>query len=289
MYEVGDVYAQTFTVAPGGVPTDASGTTCPITLPDGTPATPTINHTGPGVYQVVYTITQVGQHSLDFSGTVGSYAFSQSDVFNVSANASSTFIVSLADSRTAIGIPTTDTSKDEILRTVIAGATPVMEDIIGPCVATTRTETYDGGAAQICLLYAPVMSITSIVETAGGNYVHSLTEQTIFTGSGSLDSFGYSVDLSAGVITRRAAGVAIGFIPGRRNIQVVYVSGRVLKGNQILAARRLIRHLYQTEQQGFRPQMGAPDTSMGTTPSGFAVPRAVIELCAADTRPPGIG
>jgi len=42
------------------------------------------------------------------------------------------------------------------------------------------------------------------------------------------------------------------------------------------------------EQQGLRPQMGAPDTSMGLTPSGFAVPRAVIEMCAGDTRAPGL-
>jgi len=287
MYEVGDVYDQTFTIKDGnGTLTTPSPVSCSLTLPDGTSGSPTVTVLSVGLVQVTYTIVQIGQHSLVLTGTLGSATFTQSDVFNVSANAGTTFIVSLADARTAIGLPTSDTSKDEALRTVIAGCTPIIEDLIGPCVSTTRTETYDGGNPQIALNFAPVLSITSIIESYG-TVVYTLTAQNIFGGSG-LDAFGYTVDLTTGIITRRASGVATGFAPGERNIQVVYVAGRVLKGNQILAARRLIRHLWQSEQQGFRPQLGAPET-MAATPSGFAVPKAVIELCGPDLRTPGIG
>lgn len=288
MYEVGDTYTQTFTLKDvNGVLTTPSPYTASITLPDATTVTPTTTVVSTGVIRVdYYPITQLGNYSLSISGTLGVYPFAQGDTFNVSTSVY--FPVSLADARLAIGFPG-DTSKDESLRTVMAGAMPVLEDLIGSIVPTTRTGTYDGGRVQIALLHAPVMSITSIIESSGSNYVRTLTAQDIFSGSGSGDSFGYSVDLGSGIITRRASGVAINFLPGVRNIQVIYVSGRTLKGNQILAARRLIRHLWQTEQQGFRPAFGTPDTAMGLTPSGFAVPKAVIELCAGDLRIPGIG
>jgi hypothetical protein len=289
VYEIGDTYTQTFTITDAtGVLEDPSPVACTITLPDLTTATATLNHVSLGVYQALYIITQVGQHSLVLTGTVSGYTFTQSDVFNVAAGASSTFVVSLADARTAVGLPSTDVSKDEALRTVIAGATPVMEDLIGPIVPTPRSEVYDGGRTQIALLYAPVMSITSIIESFGSNYQQTLILQDIFASSDA-SPWAYTVDLATGIVTRRAAGMAMRFAPGERNIQINYVTGRVLKGNQILAARRLIRHLWQTEQQGFRPQMGAPETAMASTPSGFAVPKAVIELCGPDTRPPGIG
>lgn len=290
MLEIGDTYTQTFTVEDStGTPVDPSPYACTITLPDLTTATPTITHVSTGVFQIVYAIPQIGQFSLVFTGTVGGNTFTQSDVFNVSVGAGAAFLLSLADARTAIGFPSTDTSKDESLRTVMAGATPIMEDIIGPCVSLSRIETYDGGNVQIALAFAPVLSVTEIIEAAGSNYVRTLTAQNVFSGSGSNDAYGYTIDLTTGIVTRLASGVPINFLSGTRNIQITYVTGRVLKGNQILAARRLIRHLWQSEQQGFRPQMGAPDMSMGSTPSGFAVPKAVIELCGPDTRAPGIG
>lgn len=288
MLEIGDTYGQTFTFMASGVLTTPTSIVCTLTLPDGTAGSPVVTTLSTGVVQVTYyPIVQLGMHSVSIAGLVGVYPIAQGDKFNVESSAS--FLLPLADARTAIGLPTSNTTQDEALRTVMAGATPVMEDLIGPCVSSSRTETYDGGRTTIALLYSPVLSVTSIIEAAGSNYVRTLTAQNIFSGSGSGDAYGYQIDLNSGVITRLASGVPIRFLGGVRNVQVVYVTGRVLKGNQILAARRLIRHLWQTEQQGFRPQMGAPDTTMGTTPSGFAVPRAVIELCAGDTRPPGIG
>jgi len=288
MLEIGDTYSQTFTFADGtGTKTDPSPLTFVITLPDGSTASPTVIHVSTGVYQIAYTIAQAGQHLVNMTGTVGAYPIAESDVFNaVTANPGQ--IVSLADARLAVGLPSGNTSQDEALRTVILGATPIMEDLIGPIIATTRTGTYDGGNPQIALVHAPILSITSVIESYGVTYQRTLTLQDPFSAGGA-DAFGYTVDLGSGILTRRAAGVAISFAAGVRNIQVIYVSGRVLAGNQILAARRLIRHLWQTEQQGFRPAFGAPDTSMANTPSGFAVPRAVIEILGSSTRPPGVG
>ena len=165
-----------------------------------------------------------------------------------------------------------------------------MEDLCGPLLSKTRTETYDGGTSQINLLFAPVLSITSITESYGSNYQRAITAQDIFAG-GSSDAYGYTVDLVTGIVTRRAAGVAISFAFGKRNIQITYISGRAIVGGNILRATGLlVRQLWLLSgQQGLRPVMGSPDTSVGRTPSGFAVPNAVIEMVGgADTRPPGL-
>jgi hypothetical protein len=95
------------------------------------------------------------------------------------------------------------------------------------------------------------------------------------------------VDLNTGIVTRRASGMAMPFMQGIRNIQITYISGRVLSGNEILAARRLVKHLWQSEQQNYAPALNGPE-SIGMTPSGYAVPRVVVELCAASTRPQGM-
>jgi len=130
---------------------------------------------------------------------VGSGANAQdyADTFNVMA-ADPRLLISLADAKAGLGI--TGTSKDEDIRSVIAAATPIMEDLCGPILRTTRTETYDGGTTQINLLWSPLISITSIIESYGSTYVRTLTQQDVFSGSG-LDSFGFSVDLTTGIVT----------------------------------------------------------------------------------------
>jgi hypothetical protein len=259
-----------------------------ITLPDLTTATPAVSGAS-GVYTLTspFIASQAGRHLVSWVAT-GTNSCTLADVFNVQASDPRT-LISLAEARAGLGVAAANTAKDEDLRTYIAAATPIMEDIVGPILRTTRTETYDGGCVQINLLWSPVISISSIIESYGSAYQKTLTAQDIFTGSGGMDSYGYTVDLTTGIVTRRAAGVTTPFAFGKRNVQITYVSGRTaITGNVLLATRRLIRHLWQSEQQGFRPQMGAPDTAIGFTPSGFAVPKAVLELCADSQRAPGL-
>jgi hypothetical protein len=56
-----------------------------------------------------------------------------------------------------------------------------------------------------------------------------------------------------------------------------------------LAAEEQLRFLWQLGQQGNRPGWGDAADDVEFTPSGFAVPKRVIELCADSLRPPGIG
>jgi hypothetical protein len=286
MYEIGDTYTATITVTDStGTPVNAGAVVCTITLPDSTTATPAVANPSTGSYTVNYPIVQSGQHLIQWVGT-GANAFEQTDVFNVAASPPGSMI-SLAEARKGLGFSDSNKATDEDLRMFIAAATPIMEDLIGPVAAKTHIETFDGGTTRIALMYPPVLSVTSVIEAAGSNYQRTLTAQNIFSGSSSTDAFGYSLDFTTGVMVRRAAGVAIPFLGGVRNIQVTYVAGRIVTGNQLLACRRLVKHLWQSEQQNYSPGLTSPE-AIGLTPSGFAVPRAVIELCADSQRPQGL-
>ena len=283
--DLGDIYLLAFSVTDAtGAPANAPACAVTVTLPDLTTVTPVVTNAVIGTYTASYPTTLAGRHAVHWVAT-GTNASVYDDVFDVMVPGR--MLISLADTKAGLGI--TGTAKDEDIRAVITAATPIMEDICGPLLRQTRVESYDGGASQISLLWAPIISVTGIIETYGSNYTRALTQQDIFSGSG-LDAFGFTVDLVTGIVTRRAIGAAINFASGKRNIQITYVSGRTaISGNILLATRRLIRHLWSQEQQSFRPNVfTAPDPNMTTTPAGFAVPRAVVELCADSTRAPGL-
>lgn len=289
-YDLGDPIALIFkTTDATGSPANVTTAVLTVTLPDGTSVTPAVGVASPvGTYTTAapYIASQAGMYRVSWAGS-GTNAQAYTDVFNVMA-ADPRFLISLADARLGLNLPATNTMKDGDLRTYIAAATPIMEDLVGPILRSTRVETYNGGATQIALRWAPLISISSIVESYGSTSSHTLTVEDLFGGSAS-DAYGYTADLVTGMVTRRASGVAVAFMAGRRNIQVTYVSGRtVVAGNILLATRRLIRHLWQSEQQGYRPAMSGPD-ALAATPSGFAVPRAVIEMVADSQRAPGLG
>ena len=101
MYDLGDPVVLNVTVTnAAGVPADATAVVCTITAPDGTPSTPSVNHTaGTGVYSVNYVATQAGRHTVDWRAT-GSNASAFTDVFDVRP-AMSTQLISLSDAKGA--------------------------------------------------------------------------------------------------------------------------------------------------------------------------------------------
>ena len=286
-FDLGDPIPLTFTTRDAtGALAAVTTAVLTITLPDGTSVLPAVTAVSVGTYAPTtpYYSTAAGIHRVSWVGS-GTNAQDFADTFNVLA-ADPRFLITLAEARAGIGSGAS-TAKDEDIRSLIAAATPIMEDLVGPILRTSRVDTYDGGTTQINVIWAPMISVSSIIESYGSNYQRTLTLQDIFAGVSS-DAYGYTVDLGTGIITRRAAGVAVPFAIGRRNVQVSYISGRtVVAPNVLLATRRLIRHLWGQEQQSFRPNVLTPEAAMALTPSGFAVPKVVIELCADSTRMPG--
>jgi hypothetical protein len=283
--DVGDVYViAVSTYDTAGVLANATTCVITVTAPDGTITTPTVTNPSTGNYQASFTCAQAGSHKVRAvaTGLVCVYT----DTFYV-LGTDPGFIISLAEARASLRIAAGQTVNDEDIRFLIASCTAVMEDLCGPILARTVTDTYDGGRTQIALLTTPLISITSIIESAGSGYQHTLTAQDPFTGSG-FDSFGYMVDLKEGLITRTASGVAIPFIGGTRNIRVVSVAGRAsIPANLIKATQRLVRFTYQQEFQGQRPAGSVPE-AVGATPAGYLVPNAVKAMCAGELRVAGV-
>ncbi len=280
MLDVGDVWYGTGLSIRGGILADSGTVTATVTAPDGTVSSPVVTHAAVGTYTTEYPVTQPGEHSIRWVG-VAPNAWALDDVF-YAAPAPARLLISLDEARKGLGLPASNAVSDEDLRTFVAAATPIIEDITGPILPTSRVETYDGGSTAVALLHPPVLAIASVTETYGTGVVWSLSAQSPY--SGAADMYGYMADMDTGLITRLIYGVAAPFLPGQRNVRVAYQSGRAMKPHIVLATRRLVRHLWQSEQNGWRPQAGGPPPATGYSPAGFAVPKAVLEILAADSR-----
>ncbi|MGA5819728.1 hypothetical protein ACPC54_17945 [Kitasatospora sp. NPDC094028] len=198
-------------------------------------------------------------------------------------------IVDLASVKLHLNIPSSDTRQDTELGRFISAADDQARYVCGPVTAELHTEWYDGGRPVISLDWQPVASVTSVTEFVASS-TWNLTEQPL--GGGGMDSYGYTVDLARGTITRRAVGQDVPFPRGLKNVRVVYTAGPgVVAPTVFLGALELVRHLWQQTQQGGRPKFGATGSFDGdgaAVPMGFALPARVLELWAPFRRAPGV-
>lgn len=269
--DIGDPVVLTFTVTDtAGAPANASSATITVTLPDDSTSAPTVTNPVTGTYTATYITTQAGHHRVRCVAS-GTNASTQTDVFDVAASDPG-YIIGLAEARRAIGQAAAGV-KDEDLRTYLEAMTLIIEDLAGPQLkATGRTWTADGGTQSI-LLPSAVSAVTSVTES----------------GSTLTPNVDYTVNLRAGIVHRGNVPTSYVFLPGNQNIVITYTVGATaIPANVRLAARRLLRHLWQSEQQGYRPDMGSPDGAVAYTPAGYAVPRAVVELLRPNQNQPGI-
>ncbi|MFB7907647.1 hypothetical protein ACFC1T_14540 [Kitasatospora sp. NPDC056076] len=197
-------------------------------------------------------------------------------------------IVDLASVKLHLNIPATDGRQDTELQRFMDAADDQARYVCGPIAAELHTEWYDGGRPTISLDWQPLASVTSVTEYVASS-TWNLTEQPL--GGTGFDSYGYTVDLPRGTITRRAVGMDVPFPRGLRNVKVVYTSGQPTAPSIFLGELELIRHLWQMTQQGGRPRFGSAgsyDADGAAVPMGFALPARVLELWAPFRRPPGI-
>lgn len=198
--------------------------------------------------------------------------------------ASSVDIVTLDEAKTFLNI--TVATFDAELAGFITAASQMWINRVGPVGSAVFTEWYDGGTSRIALRNTPVLSVTSVVESYGSTVHYTLTPQDLAAGPSS-DAWGYTIDTTTGLLTRRAAGVAISFAPGQRNVQVVYTAGYAAIPEDIKhAVDLLIMHLWQTQRGGSkRPGQGGTDD--WRPDFAFSWPSRVEEI-AAGYRIPGI-
>ncbi len=188
-------------------------------------------------------------------------------------------ILDLPGARAAIRVQATDTSHDsDLTATYIPATTVIVEDQVGPVMTRTGlTYTRDGGRSTISLPSATT-GVTQVTET----------------GTVLVANQDYTVNLASGIVTRGSVQQPYIFLPGQQNIVVTYNVGYAaapanVKANVVLAARIILAHLWQSDQQGYRPQFGAPDNDVVMTPSGFAIPRRAASLLRPTPNLPGFG
>jgi len=182
-------------------------------------------------------------------------------------------ILTLAEARAALRLTATDTTHDGDLSTYyIPAVTPVVEDLTGPIMPVTGlTWTVDGGRVSI-LLPSTISAVTSVAESARVLVAN----------------VDYTVNLRSATVTRGSMQQPYIFLPGQQNIVITYdVGNAVIPPNVKLAARIILRQLWQADQQGYRPTFGAPDSDTVTTPSGFAIPKRAFELLQPTRNMPG--
>lgn len=276
MYDLGETVRLAASVRDAdGDLSNASAVTLTITLPDGTTTSPSVTNppSATGQYTVDYVPTQAGRHSWRLVATTPNDAYT--DVFDV-REAASRAIVSLADAKRHLNIAATNTAHDDELREHIETTTDVIEDIIGPVVRRTVTETFSGrGTPALVLSHVPVISITSVTEDGTA-----------------VDASGYSLG-DDGVLKRVVGYQQMGWRYGTNNITVVYVPGRVVVRSAIReASLELLRVNFRPQLGGnYSPFSGGPGDDLGQPGDrrlGFYVPNRVMQLLAGFERPPGM-
>lgn len=182
-------------------------------------------------------------------------------------------IITLQDAKDFLNITTTDS--DVELSTFITAASQmwVSRGLPGN-VTATLDEWYDGGSPRISLRHTPVASVASVVETIG-TLAYTLTQADPGT---SASAWAYSVDLSSGLLVRRAAGVATAFYRGVRNVHVTYTAGMAaIPADISQAIKLLVKHLWTTQRGGAkRPGSGGSDDMANMT--SYSWPWRVDEI-----------
>lgn len=172
-------------------------------------------------------------------------------------------LCTLAEARASLGWIASDTANNSDLEAYITAVTPVIEDHTGPLIARSRTFTLSGGSG-VLVLPVRFTAITAITEN----------------GSAVTD---YVADSQAGLIYAGSTTATRSWAAGVRNIIVVATVGSgTIPANVNLAARELVRHLWQMGRQGSRPAYN--NEAPNIVPQGFAMPKRVLELLAPNQR-----
>lgn len=231
MHDLGDVVGLAVDLKDAaGTLTNANVVELTITLPDNTTSVPTITNppatTGKYVYD--YTTTQAGRHTVRWVFTTPNAAYT--DTFDVRP-AANNYILSLADAKEHLNIPTTTTTWDEELRTHLEAVTNFVENRVGPVVRRTVSEvvTYVTGT-EYDTRYRRILSVTSIVVLRDGSTPVTLSSIDIDGDQGTL---------------RLKDGTWFPNEPWR----LTYVVGRVIVPADItLAAKMILQYTWETQR-----------------------------------------
>ncbi|PRB69515.1 hypothetical protein [Arthrobacter sp. MYb213] len=243
--DLGSMHTIEWKTRPEGVPLTAE-----VTRPDGTPGTAEVDQARG---EATVLADMAGRWLISWSAEQVNYT----DIFDVWP-ADPRFIISIDDAIEGLSASRANSQYIDDLRLYIAAATPVIEDITGPMLLSTNTTQAGGGTASVVLSWAT--QDVALVEVDGVPVTEWYVEHGI---------------LYAG--TRQSPGI----FPSGTLTATIQTGFRAIPPNVRLAARELVRHWVQIgKQNGGGSSVRQDPADEVFTPSGFAVPRRVVELCA---------
>ena len=170
--------------------------------------------------------------------------------------------VDVLDLKRHLNIPSSDATDDAELDLMLGSAQDAVEGLIGPVLWRTVTETHATALGSLVLNQFPVISVTSVEQSA-----------TPLTG--------WVADLSTGKVSG---------LPTCAQVTATYVAGRTTVPSAIALATLIIAaHLWDT-QRGNAPSALPVNEEPQFTASfgiGFAIPSRAAELLSAYLKPPG--
>lgn len=125
--------------------------------------------------------------------------------------------ITLNEAKNGLNIPTSDTSQDTELAQVITAASRWLDDLVGPVVTRSVTETHHQPSGRIWLRKPPALAVTSVTEYSGG-------VGTVLSAESVSVSGGYLFDSALHAITRRATFYDSSFTG--QAVVIVYTAGR---------------------------------------------------------------
>lgn len=262
MYDVGDVVPLGLQVTDAdSQPADGGTVVVTVGLPNGTTATPTVNHPTLGQYTADYTATLEGLHTVSWVVT-GANATAYRDVFNVREITDQ--VIALAEARLQLRLTTTD--RDDDLRMFIAAATVAVEDHTrAKLVRRTITgERHYRACGHLILNRTPALSLTNVATLDGAT---------------TWDVANLDLDPDTGIVSALSGPGLYG------DLKVTYVCGKqIIPANELLAVRIITEHLWQTMRpfsNASIPTVGALEDSLDARSGGlvgFAIPNRALEL-----------
>lgn len=194
-------------------------------------------------------------------------------------------LLSLDEGKRALNIPLADTTQDVEVASFITAVSRRIDDMCGPVVVRAITgEVHTGGSGMLFPRYAPVATITSLVEYTGTTAA-TLAAETNSTKTAS----DYLLGADGYVVYRRASGGDSIFPVGRSNVVITYTAGRHANTAAVdplfkQAAAIFLSHLWKFEQGQGSTTFGGAGEGLGI-PS-FGTPNAVRDLLEDELRAP---
>jgi hypothetical protein len=256
-YDIGDSVPIAWNVQDAaGAPTNATGVTLTITLPDGSTSSPAVTNPPTTIGQYRYTYVPAIEGIYQWRAVMTGPNAAYQDTFDV-RNAISPALLSLNDARTHLNI--SSTTFDDELREYLESATEIVESYVGPVIQRTYTRRVNGGRDVIILPHTQVTAVTSIT--------------AVWTGMSPVPLSYITIDTVAGDIRRKDGGW---FPPGAYDI--TYTVGRTaVKANWTLAAKIILKHNWEIKL-GNRPSPQGGDLVDVRLGTGFLVPFRAISL-----------